>query len=61
MSNIDYPSTISGKDADRTSAIQSHLPDIVEALQAIRNGYVQITIQDGRIVQIDRTEKRRLR
>lgn len=43
------------------SVTNAHLSEIVEALQAVRNGYVQIIVQDGRIVQIDRMEKRRLR
>ncbi|HEY3284451.1 MAG TPA: YezD family protein [Armatimonadota bacterium] len=38
----------------------SLLAAIQEALQNIRYGVVQIVIQDGRVVQIDRTEKTRL-
>ncbi len=34
--------------------------DIQEAVEKIRFGTVQLIIQDGRIVQIDTTEKRRL-
>ncbi len=34
---------------------------IREALRGIRFGAVQVIIQDGVVVQIDRTEKRRLR
>jgi hypothetical protein len=33
---------------------------IREAVLAVRYGYVNIVIQDGRIVQIDKTEKIRL-
>lgn len=33
---------------------------VLEAVRQIKFGYVQITIQDGRVVQIDRTEKKRL-
>jgi len=36
------------------------LTAIQEAIQSIRFGSVQIIIQDGRIVQIDKTEKIRL-
>jgi hypothetical protein len=36
------------------------LAPIREALRGLRFGYVNIIVQDGVIVQIDRTEKRRL-
>jgi hypothetical protein len=36
------------------------LAAIQQAISSIRFGVVQITIQDGRIVQIDKTEKIRL-
>lgn len=34
--------------------------NIIEAIKNIRFGYVQIVIQDSKVVQIDRTEKLRL-
>jgi hypothetical protein len=34
--------------------------EIREAIEKIRYGTVQLIIQDGRVVQIDTTEKRRL-
>jgi len=37
------------------------LTAIEEAVRSIRYGTVQIVIQDGRIVQIEKTEKIRLR
>lgn len=37
------------------------LQQIRDALRGLRFGSVQIVVQDGVIVQIDRTEKRRLR
>ncbi len=37
------------------------LEQIRESLRGLKYGAVQITVQDGVIVQIDRTEKRRLR
>lgn len=42
------------------------LPDAVlaaltEALRGVRYGTVTVIVQDGRVVQIDRTERRRLR
>lgn len=36
------------------------LEKVLQALREIRYGSLQITIQDGRVVQIDRTEKQRL-
>ena len=36
------------------------LQAIQQAVSSIRFGVVQITIQDGRVVQIDKTEKIRL-
>jgi hypothetical protein len=35
------------------------LDKVLEAVRQIKFGYIQITIQDGRVVQIDRTEKQR--
>ncbi|MBB6048866.1 YezD family protein [Armatimonas rosea] len=37
------------------------LPEIEAAIRSIRHGVVQIIIQDGVVVQIDKTEKQRLR
>jgi hypothetical protein len=36
------------------------LEEITEAVRSIRFGVVQLIIQDGRIIQIDKTEKIRL-
>jgi len=36
------------------------LEDIRQAVESIRFGVVQLIIQDGRVVQIDKTEKIRL-
>jgi hypothetical protein len=36
------------------------LEEIQEAVKSIRYGVVQLIIQDGRIIQIDKTEKIRL-
>lgn len=33
------------------------LLEILKALKSIRHGYVQIIVQDSKVVQIDRTEK----
>ena len=34
--------------------------EIIRSLKGIHHGYVQIIIQDSKIVQIDRTEKKRI-
>ena len=36
---------------------QRTLPIIADLLRTIKYGYIQITVQDGRVVQIDKTEK----
>jgi hypothetical protein len=41
--------------------MQRSLEQIRQALQGLRFGNVTIVVQDGVVVQIDRTEKRRLR
>lgn len=45
------------RDAER----ELELAQIRESLRGLRFGTVNIIVQDGVIVQIDRTEKRRLR
>ncbi len=34
---------------------------VLEAIKSIKYGYVQITIHDSKVVQIDKTEKIRIR
>lgn len=43
------------------SITDDELNQIQAALKGLRFGSVSITVQDGVVVQIDRTEKRRLR
>ena len=52
-SQTSRPAQAVGRDAPTLAAIQ-------EAIANIRFGVVQIIIQDGKIVQIDKTEKIRL-
>jgi len=40
---------------------QQELRQVQDALRGLRFGAVNIIVQDGVVVQIDRTEKRRLR
>lgn len=38
---------------------RQRLEQIVGSLQSIRYGHVQITVHDGKIVQVDTTERKR--
>jgi hypothetical protein len=40
---------------------EQELQQILDALRGLRFGSVNVIVQDGVVVQIDRTEKRRLR
>ncbi len=42
------------------AAEQEVLQDVLKALRRIRHGSVSLAIQDGKVVQIETTEKRRL-
>lgn len=46
---------------DRQRNREKELQQICEALRGLRFGAVNVIVQDGVVVQIDRTEKRRLR
>ena len=43
--------------ADFKESERKLLLQILEALRSIRYGYVQIVVQDSKVVQIDKTEK----
>lgn len=59
---ITYPiPTTDDKKRTIAEPIEYPLTAIEEAVRSIRFGTVQIVIQDGRIVQIEKTEKIRLR
>lgn len=49
--------------ADRLKALQTELPDhlrvVAEALERLRYGVVQLTVHDGKLMQIDVTERLR--
>lgn len=47
-------------DSKQTPTSQAVLAQICDALRGLRFGSVNIAVQDGVVVQIDRTEKRRL-
>jgi hypothetical protein len=54
------PGILNGKAPQPAPAVEIPLQKIQEAVASIRFGTVQIIIQDGRVVQIDKTEKIRL-
>lgn len=59
MSASEMPtSSLPGKQRQVTDV---ELDQIKDSLRGLRYGAVQIIVQDGVVVQIDRTEKRRLR
>lgn len=39
---------------------QQVLAEVLQAIRSVQYGYVQITLQDARVVQIDTLEKKRL-
>ncbi len=39
---------------------QEVLREVLRAMRSVRHGYVQLTMQDARVVQIETLEKRRL-
>lgn len=43
------------------SPTPDELQEVADALRGLRFGVVQVVVQDGVVVQIERTEKRRLR
>jgi hypothetical protein len=47
--------------AEHDGTIDDELNQIRDSLRGLRFGSVNIIVQDGVVIQIDRTEKRRLR
>jgi hypothetical protein len=49
--------------ADRLMSLHTELPEhlriVAEALERLRYGVVQLTVHDGKLMQIDVTERRR--
>ncbi|MDD5465149.1 MAG: YezD family protein [Candidatus Omnitrophica bacterium] len=44
----------------RSIVNEAIIKEIIEALNSLKYGYVQITVHNSRVVQIDKTEKTRL-
>ncbi len=55
------PQPVSPADDPREVRLQEALRHIRQALTSLRFGQLVITVQDGLVVQVDRTEKTRLR
>ena len=36
------------------------LREVLAAIRRVRHGYIQVIVQDGKVIQIDTTEKKRL-
>ncbi len=58
---MDRPPTNTPVTTLRSSLPEPVLAALLEALQGVRYGTVTVIVQDGRVVQIDRTERKRLR
>jgi hypothetical protein len=39
---------------------QTVLSEVLQAIRRVRHGYVQVIVQDGKAIQIDTMEKKRL-
>lgn len=60
MADTSTPLVTSLAAAAPTAHEQAVLAEVLSAIRAVRYGYVQITLQDARVVQIDTLEKKRL-
>lgn len=47
-------------EAPITSAEQKVLQEVLKAVRRVQHGYVQLVVQDARVVQIETTEKKRI-
>jgi hypothetical protein len=43
-----------------TDAERAVLQEVLQAMRRVRFGSIEVIVQDGKVVQIDTTEKRRL-
>lgn len=53
------PAQATTTDTDRSRTIEQSLATVRDALAALRYGHIGLTIHEGRVVQIDVTEKHR--
>ena len=61
MSDRAFSDQAEGRSTAPASALEVDLEPVVKAVKGLRFGEVRLIIQDGRIVQIERVEKQRLR
>ena len=47
-------------DAPPSDAERTVIAEVLRSLRRVRHGSVQLIVQDGRVIQIDTVEKRRL-
>jgi hypothetical protein len=45
---------------DRPTELPEHLQIVAEALERLRYGVIQLTVHNGKLMQVDVTERRRL-
>jgi hypothetical protein len=51
--------TIARPRTDDSADLPEHLRVVVEALDRLRYGVIQLTVHDGKLMQVDVTERRR--
>lgn len=49
------------KEKEHNASLDSHIKTIVDMIEQIKYGSVTIIIQDGKIIQIDKIEKCRMK
>jgi hypothetical protein len=59
--DVPLPASASPPPTGRQLPTEEELREIAASLRGMRYGSVTIVVQDGVVIQIDRTEKRRLR
>lgn len=57
---MENPTATKSKSENRSTSFDEVLDRIRKTIESMRYGTVQIVVQDGKVVQIDKTEKIRL-
>ncbi|WLD12732.1 YezD family protein [Planctellipticum variicoloris] len=58
---MDQPASMDQSKLRTGPLTETVLAALAEALRGVRYGTVTVVVQDGRVVQIDRTDRRRLK
>lgn len=58
---MDQPASMDQSKLRTGPLTEAVLAALAEALRGVRYGTVTVVVQDGRVVQIDRTDRRRLK